>query len=252
VIVSPWSEAGGEYPLWGTEHSNPMALERFDRSREVTFTTPLKLPAIIQKVIGESEAPSSLAQYWATDEAAGTTTMWCDIQISGVPLADSVRIQYGYTIQEDPVSEQPSCEFTLTACSQCTKKLQLGLDKMIEQLIHDLQKVQHKLWAEALISAAEAVRQGEGPSPSEGLAGEASAEPGADAEPTPRPSAVRVVRFADEIMEEVASPTSPPVPLSPSAGPTAVGLSAASRQIHPPPHSSQPRTGQGCDKMPSV
>jgi len=110
------------------------------------------MPAIIQKVLGAESSEANVVQYMTVDAGNRSVRMWADVSIFGVPLAESSSIQYGYVVSHQESPDEEICELQLTAKSVCTKKLQLGLDKMVEQLIHDGQKATHKLWAEYLIS----------------------------------------------------------------------------------------------------
>ena len=127
-------------------------MENYQFKRTVAFKTPLKMPAIIQKMLGADSSEASVTQYMCVDVEKRTVRMWADVAVLGVPLAESSSIQYGYIVSDEENPDEESCRLELTAKSVCTKKLQLGLNKMVEQLIHDGQKATHKLWAEYLMS----------------------------------------------------------------------------------------------------
>jgi len=98
------------------------------------------MPIIIQKVLGAESSDANVVQYMNVDLDKGMVRMWADVAIVGVPLADASSIQYGYEASRS-TDGADQCHLVLTAKSMCTRKLQLGLDKMVEQLMHDGQKV---------------------------------------------------------------------------------------------------------------
>jgi len=151
IKVGEWDMEGGVYPLWGQKMCNPMAVERYGWRRKVTFTTPLNVPTLVKKLLGASSSNVIVAQYLVEDGGC-QVRMWSDVELRGVPLADSLWTQFGYTVTRVTVR---TAHLELTARSTCSKQLPLGMENAVEQSVHDGQKATHKQWAQFVLKRAE-------------------------------------------------------------------------------------------------
>jgi len=119
-----------------------MAVERYDRCRKVSFSAPLDVPKIVQTLLGATSSKATVTQYLVTGP---TIRFWADVRLQGVPLADSLWMQFGYTLTPDSSS---TTALQLTARSTCTESMAFGMEKMVEQSLHDGQKKSHKAWVQ--------------------------------------------------------------------------------------------------------